>query len=81
MTGWYRLVTVIANPFLDYFGISVHDWMKQREKTIPPQGHVRLPASLDRLTDLDTATDTRRLEEVVSREGEVPGGGPGRDAE
>ena len=36
--------------------------MKQREKTLPQQGHVRLPASLDRLTDLDTATDTRRLE-------------------
>jgi len=30
--------------------------MKQREKTIPPQGATRLPEALDRLIELYTAT-------------------------
>ena len=31
--------------------------MKQREKTIPPQGSIRLPEALDRLIELSTATN------------------------
>ena len=31
--------------------------MKAREKTIPPQGQVRIPEALDRLVELYTATD------------------------
>jgi len=30
--------------------------LKQREKTIPPQGAIRLPEALDRLIELSTAT-------------------------
>lgn len=31
--------------------------MKQREKTIPPQGRIRLPEALKRLIQLFTETD------------------------
>ena len=31
--------------------------MKQREKSIPPQGAIRLPEALDRLIELTTATN------------------------
>ena len=31
--------------------------MKQREKTIPPPGKVRIPEALDRLIELYTATN------------------------
>ena len=31
--------------------------MKQREKTIPPPGKIRLPEALDRLIELSTATN------------------------
>ena len=31
--------------------------MKQREKTIPPQGATRIPDALDRLIELSTATN------------------------
>ncbi|MFQ3650698.1 MAG: hypothetical protein SNJ75_10215 [Gemmataceae bacterium] len=31
--------------------------MKEREKTIPPQGVARIPEALDRLIDLYTATN------------------------
>ena len=34
-----------------------YEGMKQREKTIPPQGQTRLPEALDRLIDLYTATN------------------------
>jgi serine/threonine protein kinase len=34
-----------------------YEGMKQREKTIPPQGQVRLPEALDRLIELYTATN------------------------
>ena len=31
--------------------------MKQREKSIPPQGAIRIPEALDRLIELYTATN------------------------
>ncbi len=34
-----------------------YEGMKQREKTIPPEGRVRLPEALDRLIDFSTATN------------------------
>jgi tetratricopeptide (TPR) repeat protein len=34
-----------------------YEGMKQREKTIPPEGKVRLPEALDRLIELYTATN------------------------
>jgi len=41
-----------AEPLL----LAGYEGMKQREKTIPPQGQVRLPEALDRLIELSTAT-------------------------
>ena len=34
-----------------------YEGIKQREKTIPPQGLVRIPEALDRLVELYTALD------------------------
>jgi eukaryotic-like serine/threonine-protein kinase len=34
-----------------------YEEMKQREKTIPEQGKIRLPEALDRLIELYTATN------------------------
>ena len=42
-----------AEPLL----LKGFEGMKQREKTIPPQGRVRLPEALDRLIDDYTATN------------------------
>ena len=42
-----------AEPLL----LKGYEGMKAREKSIPPQGSIRLPESLDRLTELYTATD------------------------
>ena len=42
-----------AEPLL----LAGYEGMKQREKTIPPQGKVRLPEALDRSIDLATATN------------------------
>ena len=42
-----------AEPLL----LAGYEGMKQREKTIPPQGRVRLPEALDRLIDYYTATN------------------------
>jgi hypothetical protein len=33
--------------------------MKQREKTIPPQGKIRIPEALERLVQLYEATDKK----------------------
>ncbi len=37
--------------------LAGYEGMKQREKTIPPQGRARLPEALDRLIELYTATN------------------------
>lgn len=42
-----------AEPLL----LKGYEGMKQREKTIPPQGSTRLPEAIDRLIELYTATD------------------------
>jgi tetratricopeptide (TPR) repeat protein len=42
-----------AEPLL----LAGYEGMKQREKTIPPQGQARLPEAIDRLIELYTATD------------------------
>ena len=42
-----------AEPLL----LKGYEVMKQREKTIPPQGATRLPEALDRLIELYTATN------------------------
>jgi tetratricopeptide (TPR) repeat protein len=42
-----------AEPLL----LAGYEGMKQREKTIPPQGVARLPEALDRLIELSTATN------------------------
>ena len=42
-----------AEPLL----LKGYEGMKQREKTIPPQGLVRIPEALDRLIELSTATN------------------------
>ncbi len=42
-----------AEPLL----LKGYEGMKQREKTIPPQGRDRLPESIDRLIELSTATN------------------------
>ncbi len=42
-----------AEPLL----LKGYEGMKQREKTIPPQGSTRLPEALDRLIELYTATN------------------------
>ena len=42
-----------AEPLL----LAGYEGMKQREKTIPPQGQIRLPEALDRLIELYTATN------------------------
>jgi eukaryotic-like serine/threonine-protein kinase len=42
-----------AEPLL----LAGYEGMKQREKTIPPQGNTRLPEALDRLIELYTATN------------------------
>ena len=42
-----------AEPLL----LKGYEGMKQREKTIPPQGVVRLPEAADRLIELSTATN------------------------
>jgi eukaryotic-like serine/threonine-protein kinase len=42
-----------AEPLL----LAGYEGMKQREKTIPPQGSTRIPEALDRLIELFTATD------------------------
>ena len=47
-----------AEPLL----LAGYEGMKQREKTIPPQGRVRLAEALDRLIDYYTATN--KLDEV-----------------
>jgi eukaryotic-like serine/threonine-protein kinase len=44
-----------AEPLL----LAGYESMKQREKTIPPQGQVRLPEALDRLIESSTATNKR----------------------
>ena len=41
-----------AEPLL----LKGYEGMKAREKTIPPQGSVRIPEALDRLVELYTAT-------------------------
>jgi len=41
-----------AEPLL----LAGYEGMKQREKSIPPQGATRIPEALDRLLDLCTAT-------------------------
>ncbi|GEM_PF-2653927 len=49
--------------------------MKQREKTIPPSGQVRLPEALDRLIELSTATnkpeDARKWQAERAKDPEV----------
>jgi hypothetical protein len=42
-----------AEPLL----LTGYEGMKQREKTIPPQGSIRIPEALDRLIELSTATN------------------------
>jgi tetratricopeptide (TPR) repeat protein len=42
-----------AEPLL----LKGYDGMKQREKTIPPPGRIRIPEALDRLIELSTATN------------------------
>jgi len=42
-----------AEPLL----LAGYEGMKKREKTIPPQGLVRLPEAIDRLIELSTATN------------------------
>jgi tetratricopeptide (TPR) repeat protein len=42
-----------AEPLL----LKGYEGMKQREKTIPPQGNTRIPESLDRLIELSAATN------------------------
>lgn len=42
-----------AEPLL----VKGYEGMKAREKTIPPQGAIRIPEALDRLIELYTATD------------------------
>ena len=44
---------VEAEPLL----LAGYEGMKHREKTIPPQGKIRLPEALDRLIELSTATN------------------------
>ena len=44
---------VEAEPLL----VAGYEWLKQREKTIPPQGGIRISEALDRLIDLYTATN------------------------
>ena len=50
-----------AEPLL----LTGYEGMKQREKTIPPQGQTRLPEALDRLIELYTATN--KPDEVKKR--------------
>jgi hypothetical protein len=49
--GWYRE----AEPLL----LAGYEGMKAREKTIPPQGRIRLTEALDRLIQLYAATNKR----------------------
>jgi hypothetical protein len=42
-----------AEPLL----LKGYEGMKQREKTIPPQGVTRIPEALDRLIEFSTATN------------------------
>jgi len=42
-----------AEPLL----LKGYEGLKQREKTIPPAGAIRLPEALDRLIELSTATN------------------------
>ena len=42
-----------AEPLL----LKGYEGMKQRQKSIPPQGNTRIPEALDRLIDLYTATN------------------------
>ena len=42
-----------AEPLL----VKGYEGMKAREKTIPPQGNIRIPEALDRLIELYTATN------------------------
>ena len=62
-----------AEPLL----LAGYEGMKQREKTIPPQGqhpHPRSPRPAHRA--LHRHEPAGRRQEVASRAGEVPGGGP-----
>ena len=45
-------------------------WMKQREKTIPPQGQPRIGEALDRLIELYVATN--KPDEVKKWRAEYP---------
>jgi eukaryotic-like serine/threonine-protein kinase len=53
-----------AEPLL----LAGYEGLKQREKTIPPPGKVRLPEALDRLIELYTATN--RPDEVKKLQAE-----------
>ena len=44
-----------AEPLL----LAGYEGMKQREKTIPPQGKIRIPEALERLVQLYEATDKK----------------------
>ena len=67
-----------AEPLL----LAGYEGMKQREKTIPPQGDTRIPEALDRLIELYTATD--KPDEVKKWQAErakYPGRSPAAAAE
>jgi len=39
--------------------LAGYEGMKQRQKTMPPQGNTRIPETLDRLIELYTSTNKR----------------------